>query len=373
MSKINIPTSMYNPAYPANGTIIKNIPEAIRYKGEEVINVINLLENKRVSQTLEEVTQLFPDIKSIFIQGNGQLPDGFYNKRGDSWVGIGNFNYLPADASTYSEGQRMTIENKSYELIHTTEHKVWVEKPYFYPLIIFDFFELENISTEQTIPNRGVLDTTVTFKTSNIKKPEDYFLPYVFTSKNSELKTTGYLEIGDKFTFTSTFLKISREYQDGSETVIAGANNAILMFIKDEFENVKIGLAYDKDYQLYLFDKTNKVKIGIQVNENSLYQIGLQYNQGQLSVIIDDNIVYTTSNDVMSDKKLYFSLCNDMSYGQFSNGAAIVGELQIFKEILTPEEHIWIKNNPRTWSFRHTDSYLDLTLDERIKLKQLLK
>ncbi|MGL5125757.1 MAG: hypothetical protein ACRC6U_07180, partial [Fusobacteriaceae bacterium] len=266
MNQINIPITRYNPESPSDLTIIKDLPKAIRDKGIEIESLITNLEASKNGNSIKETLGYFPFVKSIFIQGNGNIPDALYCKKGESWVGYGNYDYLPTIDENSKDGDRITIHGKTYELILDEELKIWAEQPEVTPILFFDFFQSTVGSNSHTIENCGIGDKNITMQLNNMKKDDRFFVPYVITSKNSEAKTTSTLPILDRFTFSCIFNKIGREYLDGSEDLINDEHKAVLLFIRDEFENVKIGLVYDKDYNLYYINKTVVTPINKSIN-----------------------------------------------------------------------------------------------------------
>lgn len=374
MNQLNIPIKNYNAGSPSDTTLIKDLPKAIRDKFNELVNILLLLEESKVSSSLSESLSYFPFVKSIFIQGNGKIPDALYTKRGESWVGTGNYNYLPVVDATTPEGKRITIHNKTYELMFSDEIKVWAEKPEIVPELFYDFFEVGSDATTKELSNQGVGDKNVKFITSNIRRFHLNFVPYICSSKNSESKTTSPLQIGETFTFTTTFNKIAREYPDGSEDVVSPDHNAVLLYVRDEYENVKIGLCYDQNNQLNYFNKTVITPLKVYVNENDAYQLSIRLHGDKVTCFLNDKIIFETEDNIVKNKRLYFSICSDMFYGQYANGAAIFGEPMVVLSALNEKEIKLMFENPRTLSFEEiSDTYLDLNLNDKIILKSFVE
>ncbi|MGL5716369.1 MAG: hypothetical protein ACRCXX_13635 [Cetobacterium sp.] len=374
MTKLNIPIKNYNVDAPSDTTLIKDLPKAIRDKFNEAINVLLLLEESKVSSSLAESLSYFPFVKSIFVQGNGKIPDALYTKRGESWVGAGNYNYLPVVDSTTPEGKRVTIHNKTYELMFSDEIKIWAEKPEIAPELFYDFFEVSSEATFKELENHGVGDKNIRFITSNIKRFDLNFVPYICTSKNSESKTSSPLLISDTFTFTTTFNKIAREYPDGSEDVLSPDHNAVLLYVRDEYENVKIGLCYDKNNQLNYFNKAVLTPLKVYVNENDAYQLSIRLHGDKVTCFLNDKVIFETEDSLIKNKRLYFSVCSDMFYGQYANGATIFGEPMIVLNALNEKELKLLFETPRSFSFENTsDTYLDLNLNDKIILKSFIE
>lgn len=374
MNKLNIPVKSYNPEYPTDLVIIKDLPRAIREKAQEIINILLLLEDSKVTSSIAQTLEYFPFIKSMFVQGNGQIPDAFYTKRGESWVGFGNYNYLPVVDSSSKEGERFTIHGKTYELVLSGELKIWVEKPEYPPTLFYDFFTVPLDFITKELENNGTGDKNAKFYLSNCKRFDKFFAPYVATSKNSESKTTTAIPVGDKFTFTSTFYEISREYRDGSEDVIAPDHKSVLMYIRDEFENVKIGVCYDENNTLYYFNKTVLTSLNTAINPNSAYQISMQLHGDTVNIYLDDKKIYSTEDAIVKNKNLFFSIASDMFYGQYSNGAVIFGEVSVFPDVLTSSEIKTLFEKPRSFYLNKKDNtYLDLELKDKVLLKSFIE
>lgn len=373
MKKSNIPIKNYNAESPSDTTLIKDLPKAIRDKFNEIVNILLLLEESKVSSSLSESLSYFPFVKSIFVQGNGKIPDALYTKRGESWVGTGNYNYLPVADEATPEGKRVTIHNKTYQLMISDEIKIWAEQPEISPELFFDFFEVGTDSTTKEIDNQGAGDKNVKFVVSNIRRYKENFVPYICSSKNSESKTTNPLQIGDTFTFTTTFNKIAREYPDGSEDVVLPDHNAVLLYVRDEYENVKIGLCYDQNNQLNYFNKTLLTPLNVFVNENDAYQLSIRLHGNKIACYLNDKKIFETEDDIVKNKRLYFSICSDMFYGQYANGAAIFGEPLVVLNALNDKEIKLLFEKPRSFSFQNiSDTYLELNLNDKIILKSFV-
>lgn len=374
MKKINIPMTKFNPESPSDLTVIKDIPKAIREKAQELMNVLLSLEESKVNSSIQETLSYFPFVKSIFIQGNGQIPDALYVKRGESWVGYGNYNYLPVIDERSKDGDRVTIHGKTYELTFSGELKIWVEQPEITPVLFYDFFELPTDFVSHDLGNQGIGDKNILMNTSNVSKDDRYFVPYLKTSSNSRTHTNNPLPVGDKFTFTAMYNSIGREYYDGTENVIAPENMAVLMYIRDEFENVKIGICYDKDNVLHYFDKTVKTSMNKSLQLDAPTQLSIQLHCDTVKIVMNDLVIFTTENNIIKNKNLIFSLCNDINYGQYANGAAIVGEPMVFFDVLSNRELGLLIDKPRSFYFNSQfNTYLDLSISDKIALKKFMQ
>lgn len=373
MTKFNIPTFLYNQESPSDLTLIKNLPEAIRNKGNEVINLLIALENSKISSNINNVLENFPFVKSIFLQGNGKIPDALYNKRGDSWVGIGNFNYLPIANENNKEGDRVVIHNKVYELVLSDSLKIWVEVPEITPSLFYDFFEVPETITSYEVANRGKGNNEVKLSLNNVNKFDRTFVPYLVTNKTSQIKTTLPILFKDKFTFSTTFYSIKRTYENTMTDIVSPEHIAVLMYIRDEFENVKIGIGYNKDNKLCFFNKTTISEIDFYISEFNSYQFALQLQGNKLRVIEKDKIIFETNDEIIKNKKLYFAIACDMHYGQYTNASTTFGEVIVTDDVISLKENLLLYEKPRSFSFYNLkETYLDLSLKSKVELKHQL-
>ncbi|MGL6101335.1 MAG: hypothetical protein ACRCZ9_02810 [Fusobacteriaceae bacterium] len=374
MKQINVPITRYNPDTPTDLTVIKDIPKSIRDKSKEILDVVLTLEASKVSSSIQETLEAFPFVSTIFVQGNGQIPDALYAKKDNVWVGYGNYNYLPTVSSNSKSGERITIHGKTFELIFDGDLKIWAERPEVSPLLFFDFFELPVESTPATLSNNGSGDKNIQMVLSNYKKDKRYFAPYICSGSSTRCETNSPLTIKDRITFTTMFNSISREYMDGSEKVIDPEHKAVLMYIRDEFENVKIGICYDKDYNLFYFNKTVLVSLNKTISTNSSIQFSIQLHENTIKVLADDLVVYKTEDGTIKNKKLLFSVCSDMLYGQYANGSAIFGDAMVFFDVLSNGELRLLSEKPRSFYFNSNfSSYSDLDLTDKLNLKQFME
>lgn len=354
----------YNQNYPLDTIKVSEIPQAIRIKADMIMEDINTLENDRVSNDLGTVDE---KVKVVFLN-NSYVDSGLYIKLNDNWVGCGN---IPSNVFGLAEtGQRITIDKQSYSFTDKDNVKIWSLSNNWNPVIFYDLFE--TFGNNEELSNRGIFGPVPKLKISNITKNSNSLLPVISSTKTTNLRTTTAYEIKNSFTFSALFLNISREYSDTKE-IIDVAFLSILMFFKDIFENVKCGLAYDHNNELYWIDQQKKTKINFTINPNTIYQMSIRMLNNEITILINDKEVYKTTNLLISNKQYLFSVCEDMNFGHYANASATVGEIQLFSEALTVEENSWNKNFPRTWDFRKTDNYLGLTLEEKLKLKEILK
>ncbi|MGL4643323.1 MAG: hypothetical protein ACRCVH_03335 [Vagococcus fluvialis] len=374
MNQKNIPTIKFNPETPTDLTVIKNLPKAIRDKAVELVNLMTNLEESKVTSSIQETLGYFPFIKSVFVQGNGNIPDALYVKKGDSWVGYGNYNYLPIIDENSKEGERITIHGKTYELSFSDSIKVWVEKPEITPVLFHDFFELPTSYVNATLNNQGIGDRNIGMYIEGGKRDERHFVPFLITSNNSRCATNAVLSVSERFTFTATFNSIGREYFDGTENFVPQSSKAVLLYVRDAYENVKIGLCYDENNNLHYFDKETVTSINKGINPNESTQFSIQLHGNTIKVLMNDLLIFTTENTIVKNKDLYFSLCNDMSYGKYANGACIVGDPIVFLDVLSNKELGLLYNKPRTFYYNsHYDTYLDLSVNDKISLKQFME
>lgn len=371
----NIPNNVYNDESPINTIVLKDVPKAIRDKGKNILNVMAMIENSRTSNSIKDTVEKFPQMSHIFIRGNKDIPLGLYTKTNDEdnlWVGNNNFDFITDTPGV--NGIRKTINGKSFEFIEVEDIKVWSERPSFFPMFFFDLKKSKE-NSENVLTHSGISDkNSVTMQVNDVLKYPilNYYLPYIITKKKSEIHTNVEIEIKNKFTFVTNFLKISREYMDGSQEVINNIVDSVLLHIKDRTSFVRISVTYDSENRISLHKDKTKHETDFYISENTSYQIALRYLNGNLTLFIDNQEIYKLEDYTISNKNLSFSICNDMYFGEFVNGSAVAGEVGIYSQHLTPEELLWIKNNPRSWNFSKTSTYLDLSIDEKIKLKELL-
>ena len=147
-------------------------------------------------------------------------------------------------------------------------------------------------------------------------------------------------------------------------------SKAVLLSINDEFQNIRIGLCYDKDNTLYYYDKETLHNLNVQLSTHLPYQISMKFFNNKLTIILNNEELEQKFDIDISDKNLYFGLASDMGYGRYSNGSFLVSEPEIFDIAISKKENLWLMDYPRTWSFLNTKSYINLTLDEQLKLKK---
>ncbi|MGL6130294.1 MAG: hypothetical protein ACRCZ9_01600, partial [Fusobacteriaceae bacterium] len=185
MNKLNVPIIRYNPDTPTDLTVIKDIPKSIRDKSKEVVDLMLMLEESKVTTSIQETLEFFPFVKAMFVQGNGQIPDAFYTKKDNVWVGYGNYNYLPTIDENSKAGTRITIHGKTFELVFDSEIKIWVEQPEVTPELFYDFFETPTNSSAVVLQNNGAGSSNIQLTLSNYKKDSRYFAPYIASGSSS--------------------------------------------------------------------------------------------------------------------------------------------------------------------------------------------
>ncbi|MGL5713979.1 MAG: hypothetical protein ACRCX2_13240 [Paraclostridium sp.] len=374
MKEIKLPITRYNPDEPSDLTVIKDIPKSIRNKASELINILLTLEESKVSTSIKETISAFPFVKNLFVQGNGLIPDAMYCKKDNVWVGYGNYNYLPTVNEHSKNGERITIHGKTFELVIDEELKIWVEKPEVTPELFYDFFETSATSTPVTLQNCGIGSSNIKMTVSNYKRDSRYFVPYIASTASSRCETNAPLLIKDRLTFTTVFNTISREYQDETETVIDPNHNSVLMYIRDEFENVKVGLCYNKDNMLYYFNKTLLTPINKSLPTDSATQLTMQLHENTVKVFMNNTLVFSTEDGTIKDKKILFSICSDMYYGQYANGAATFGDPIVFLDVLSDKELRMLFDKPRSFYYNSQyQTYLDLNVNDKVNLKSFLE
>lgn len=361
---------IFNPNTPSDLTKIKDYPKAVRDKAVELYNLIKYIEASKTSSSITETLELLPTLQYLFLKGNPNIPSGLYLRNQNEWYGHSNYDFLPPTNENSKEGERVAYNGKIYELFLEGENKIWSEKLSFYPKMFYDFFKIKE-SRDGILENYGN-DLDIKMEYRNISHLTSEFLPYIKTSKNSVLRTlTPYL-IDKSFTLTGTFFNVSRTYEANLE-VINPSHIGIIYFIKDEFENVKIGVGIDKDNRLVVTNFTDIYNTNFVLLPNTTVQISVKFLDGKLSVLIDGYLAYETNIVTINNKRLLFSICDDYNYGAFANTQATLGEIEIFKEALSIPEIIWNKESPRTWTFQKPNNYLELTIEEKVKLKEFLK
>ena len=356
---------VYDSNFPPNTTLVKDFPNAVRKKGEELKTLIDRIESNRSSSSIANAKKVF-DYNMIHITENSKIPIGVYvnDKHNNVWIGCNDFTSLPSPDSLVI-GARKTIYNKTYELMEVDGIKIWAQSFNLKPEIFFDFFEF--FKEDTILTNRGFDFSNITLAINNAERLES-LLPYITTKDQVKINTTSSYINKNTFTLTSTFKNIKRSF--GSDTIDIN-HKSIIYHIKDEFSNIHTGICYDKSNNLYYFIGEEVFPIGIFLSENKIYQITLQYINQRLNVIIDNELIKTFEIN-LDDLKLLFSIGNDNMYGRYACGSFEVADLTLFKEALTKEEIMWLYINPRNWTFYTQNSYLDLSLDEKIKLKKLL-
>lgn len=359
---------IYDENFPLNSTLNKDIPKSIREKGQELYNLITDIENHRTTSSIKNSIEVYPYMNELFVNGNETIPRGLYFNHGNYWVGYNDYESLPTDITNVELGKRITIDNQTFELKETENIKVWSISHSFQPILFYDLFEYENESNIE-LDNRGIYKDNVKLAIENMYTTKEY-LPYLRFSKDSKMYTKNSIICPYSFTFSAMFDNISRIYHD--ETQMNINHYSVLIYIKDEFSNINLCLCYDKYNHLYLYNNDVQNKLNFIISENVKYQISLQYINEHLDVYIDNEFIKSIPIKLV-DKMLYFSIGSDMNYGRFAAGSFIIAEPNLYKEALSIKEIMHTKNFPRTWNLGFKNSYLDLTLDEKIKLKELLK
>ena len=359
--------NFYDKNYPSNTILIKDLPEAIRQKGEQVVSLIKDIEEQKSTSNIKSAIENFPYLNVLFVKENNNIPKGIYFNNNNYWVGYNDYEFLPTDITGIEIGKRITLDNQTFELRESDNVKVWSSFRSFQPIMFFDLFEYHDENSIE-LPNRGLQHTEVKMIVNNLKKT-DTLLPYAKFDKTSKMYTNKSISCGYSFTFSALFDKISRTYSDQSQ--MNATHNAILFYIKDEFNNVSLALTYDARNHLWFFNKDRGSDLNFILADNKKYQITLQYINNHIDVIID-NVLIKSFTVELDSKLLFYSVGNDMEYGRYTNGSFVISEPSIYKEALSIQELMHTKNNPRTWNFSKSSGYLDLTLDEKIKLKKML-
>lgn len=352
--------TIYNPASPTDNLKVKEVPGAIRKKGEELYNYIGDLESERVKNNFENINE---NLNVVYLLNNAEVNSGIYIKHEDQWLGINTIEKLPI-LNEIENGKRITIGKNSYQFKQINNHNIWTLSNSFKPLMYYDFFQNNAI-----LKNEGILSEEFSL-TLNGNQKQDQKLPFVTSSKLFKCRTNVAHHFNNTFSFSCCFKNISRNFEDD---IINESNFATLMFLKDKFDVVRIGLVYDKDNHLFFSNRDKTTDLNFVLSENNFYQIAMVHINNKIKVYINSNQIFETEINVLSDKDFYFSVCEDNDYSHFSNGSATFGELNIFDIAITPEENNILKNQPRSWSHQFVPNYLDLTFEEKLKLKSLVK
>lgn len=351
--------------FPLDTIQIKKIPEAIRIKGENLYNFIKDVEKYRNNNTFGASLDLFPEYKFLFIHSNSSIPAGLYFKANDSWIGYSNYSFIPSTTNV-PEGTRVTYGHQTYQLQLEGDVKVWSNKIDFTPTLFFDFFETGKTNVE--LRNKGFSESDIEMVLMNYKRDEHEIIPFVKCDKFTSIKTNKTYHSGKLLTWSALFKNIDRLYSN--DEPIDMQSKAVLLSINDEFQNIRIGLCYDKENNLYFYNKEQTTFLGIQLSTFLPYQLSMKFFNNKLSIIVNNEELEQTFDVEISDKMLFFGLASDIGYGRYSNGSFLVSEPQIFDIALNKKENLWLMDFPRTWSFLNTRSYLNLTLDEQLKLKK---
>lgn len=351
--------------YPLDITPIKNFPESIREKGKQIEKYIKDLETYRSNNTFGSSIDLFPEYKFLFIHSNSSIPAGLYFKANDSWIGYSNYSFIPYSTNV-PEGTRVSYGHQTYELQLDSNQKVWTNKIDFTPSLFFDFFETDGTNIE--LQNKGFKESDIEMVLLNFKRNEEEIIPFIKTEKFTSIKTNKTYHSSKFLTYTALFKNIERLYSN--DEPISMQSKAVLLSINDEFQNIRIGLCYDKDNTLYYYDKETLHNLNIQLSTHLPYQISMKFFNNKLTIILNNEELEQKFDIDISDKNLYFGLASDMGYGRYSNGSFLVSEPEIFDIAISKKENLWLMDYPRTWSFLNTKSYINLTLDEQLKLKK---
>ena len=316
--------------YPLDITPIKNFPESIREKGKQIEKYIKDLETYRSNNTFGSSIDLFPEYKFLFIHSNSSIPAGLYFKANDSWIGYSNYSFIPYSTNV-PEGTRVSYGHQTYELQLDSNQKVWTNKIDFTPSLFFDFFETDGTNIE--LQNKGFKESDIEMVLLNFKRNEEEIIPFIKTEKFTSIKTNKTYHSSKFLTYTALFKNIERLYSN--DEPISMQSKAVLLSINDEFQNIRIGLCYDKDNTLYYYDKETLHNLNVQLSTHLPYQISMKFFNNKLTIILN--------NEELEQK---------------------------FDIAISKKENLWLMDYPRTWSFLNTKSYINLTLDEQLKLKK---
>ncbi|MGL4999422.1 MAG: hypothetical protein ACRC5T_10680 [Cetobacterium sp.] len=367
---MNIDKRIYNSSFPSDNTLIKDLPKSIREKGDEIFSMIGDIENCRTTNSIKTTLEKLPNIQNLFLKGHPDIPSGVYSENNGVWYGFSNYDFLPSVPTDALIGERVTNGLKTYQLFKEGEIFVWSEKPSFEPQLFYDFFTITGGETA-VLPNLG-LNFQNSLEMSKIKRTENEFVPYVLNSKNSTIKTSAKYYVKNTLTVSATFNRLSREYTNAE--IINPSYSSVVMFLRDEFGSVNIGMGIDKDNQLiFLNGESAPVATNSYLSTQKSYQLAIRYVGVNISFLVDGVTIYTTSFAPLNDKYIYFSFGDDQGYGRFANSQIEFGDPHVFLEAISKEENLWLKDNPRTWSMKKTKTYFDLNNDETLEMKELLR
>lgn len=358
----------YDKNYPLNTILVHQYAEAIRNKGEQLYNLIADIENNRNTSSIKTAVESFPFMKELFVSGNTDIPRGLYFNHDNYWIGYNDYEALPTDVESIELGKRITIDNQTFELKETEEIKVWSVSHSFQPVLFYDLFEYHNEDYVE-LDNRGIHTNNIPLTINNSSSVSEITPSLLFT-KASKMYTNKSFTAPYSFTFSALFDKITRTY--ANDEIMNENYYSVLMYIKDEFDNINLCLAYDKYNRLFFFSKDKKNELNVSISENVKYQITLQYINEHIDIYLDNQFIQSFKV-LLKDKLIYFAIGHDMDYGRFCEGSFIISEPSVYQEALSVTEIMHTKNFPRTWSLKNKSSYLDLTLEEKIKLKEMLK
>lgn len=355
----------YNPDFPNDTIKIKDIGKIIREKGQELYNFINSIEEDRVTNDLSNLDDL---IKFAFLNKNLECDSGIYIKNDDYWIGISTIPSLP-DNIIPENNLRFSFNNNSYQFKEISGNLVWTLSNNFKPCMYYDLFQaLAN--EKNTLKNYGLLSSEYSLNLEGASKQQD-LLPHFYSNRFFKCRTNVGINLSNSFSFSCLFSNISRNYLD--DEIIDLDSYSTLMFIKDKFDVTRIGLIYDKDNKLYLSNKEEIIDLNFILSDSLIYQIAIVFLNNKIKIYINSQVIYENEETTLIDKELYFSICEDNDYGHYANGSANFGEINIFNLAITPQENLILKEHPRSWSHIFTDSYLDLSFEDKVKLKQFIK
>lgn len=352
----------YNPEYPLDNIKVREIPSVIRNKGEQIINYFKDIENSRVTNSFSNISEL---INFLFITNNIDLNSGIYIKNDNYWIGVSTIDELPTNIEKEKD-LRLTINSNSYSLKNINENYVFALSNNINPFCYYDLFNLNG-----NITNDGFGGKNYGLFIENIERNQDLTIPLLKSNNISKTRIQSSFYFDNTFSFSVLFYGINRRYENG--TIIDSDILSTLLFIKDKFNVVRLGLCYDKSNKLFLTNKDEKIDLNYILSDDSHYQIAFVHINSKLNIIINSELIFTYNINLLNDKELYFSICEDNDYGHYANASAHFGEINVFNIQITPEENLMLRDNPRRWNISSKkDTYLDLTFEEKLKLKEFV-
>lgn len=371
----------YDPNYPSNSTLIKDIPNAIRTKGEQLLGTIDNIEKARTNVNVSSAIAEFPHLKTVFVDGSTDIPSGMYIKQLNTWIGYDNYDRMPGSIDLLEVNQRVTIDDKTFEIIDDNGTRLMAEKNSFLPEVVFDFHELGPNTTNINLKNRGLFSQSIILlNVQNADRYQNLFYPYLATKQGTILTTkvtdSNPYNLSNRFTISATFKKISRTYQDGSNIMLDTSKFSSLLRVFDDVGTYNVALIYDANNNLFLDLNGVVVNLEYLISEDMYYQFSIKVLNDNIYILANGQEIYknTTLDFSLDSKNAFFSFAT--AYAQSSiavgalTGAVVLTDPAVFREAITIEENICLKDRPRNYSLKEPKlNYLSLTIEEQKFIK----